>query len=41
MTTVIFVRHGESESNVFIHENPNDPDLSAKINALGKQNVPF
>lgn len=35
MTTVIFVRHAESESNVFIHTDRNDPELSNKINALG------
>jgi broad specificity phosphatase PhoE len=35
MTTVVFVRHGESNSNVYLHENPKDPELSSKINALG------
>lgn len=35
MTSVIFVRHGESETNVHIHRNPTDPDLSKKIDALG------
>ena len=39
MTSIIFVRHGESESNVFIHENPNDTNLSEKINALGDPNL--
>jgi broad specificity phosphatase PhoE len=35
MTTVIFVRHGESESNWFLHQDKTDPELSKKINALG------
>lgn len=35
MTTIIFVRHGESQANVHIHNDPNDPDLSQKICALG------
>jgi broad specificity phosphatase PhoE len=35
MTNVIFVRHGESESNVFIHADPNDAMLSQKICAIG------
>ena len=39
MTTVIFVRHGESESNWFIHQDRNDPELSNKINALGDPNL--
>lgn len=39
MTTVIFVRHAESESNVFIHTDRNDPELSNKINALGDPNL--
>lgn len=35
MTTIIFIRHGESETNKFIHQDPNDPHLSDKLNALG------
>jgi len=35
MTTVIFVRHGESQSNILIHQDPNDPDLSDKLNMIG------
>ena len=35
MTNVIFVRHGESESNVFIHNDPLDPKLSEKVFAIG------
>jgi len=35
MTTVIFVRHGESESNWFIHQDKGDPELTNNINALG------
>ena len=35
MTTVIFVRHGESQSNTLIHQDPNDPDLSDKLNMIG------
>lgn len=34
MTTIIFVRHGESDANAFIHKNPNDPDLETKINSI-------
>lgn len=30
---IVFVRHGESEANVFLHTN--DPDSSRKINRLG------
>ena len=35
MTTILFIRHGESETNKFIHQDPNDPHLSDKINAVG------
>ena len=35
MTTILFIRHGESETNKFIHQDPNDPYLSDKINAVG------
>lgn len=34
MTTIVFVRHGESDANAFIHNDPNDPDLEAKINSI-------
>lgn len=27
MTTILFVRHGESDANAFIHNDPHDPDL--------------
>ena len=36
---MIFVRHGESESNWFIHQDKDDPDLNKKINALGDPNL--
>ena len=35
MTTILFIRHGESETNKFIHQDPNDPNLSDKLNAVG------
>ena len=34
MTTILFVRHGESDANTFIHKNPNDPHLEMKINSI-------
>lgn len=35
MTTIVFIRHGESDSNVLLHQSKNDINLSSKISALG------
>lgn len=34
---IVFVRHGESEANIFLHQN--DPDAGTKINRLGDPNL--
>ena len=34
-TRIIFVRHGESDANAYIHKDPNDPELATKIDAMG------
>jgi broad specificity phosphatase PhoE len=36
---IIFVRHGESESNLHIHTDPNDPQLNEKINKNGNPHL--
>jgi broad specificity phosphatase PhoE len=35
MTTILFVRHGESDANAYIHADPNDPNLQHKLDMMG------
>lgn len=34
MTLIVFVRHGDSDVNKFIHDNKNDSNLTSKINTM-------
>jgi len=34
MTTILFVRHGESQANAFLQANPDHPDLERKMSAI-------